>query len=301
MLLFCLSIVNGVFILSRKFSSIKVDTNSNSKNFGLLDAVAWICALVAFSPAFFWLVEALAQSQQLRDAIVILVTALAVLAIEYKIRPHKPLFSAASAAWLFGAYACLFSSKFFGIWGVFLALAGFSAAFVSIGLACFDKRRYVYAAGGAFYAFTILSFFIRAFDLPLRVLAGKLSAWILSMFNDSVALMAYGGDAVRIGLQVDGKSYLVATECNGFGIISGCVILSIICAIFRKNISVLKRAGIVALCAALAYIFNSFRIVAIICLAPVVGSGNYHLMHETAGYIFFALALLSVWHIGRKI
>ena len=275
--------------------------DSSKDGVSWLEITAMVLAFAAFAPVAVWLYGALVQSQQLRDAVVVLVTVLLILAVEYGIRPHKPAFSRLSVQWLLGAYAAIIASKFLGIWGVFLALAGFSAALVAAGVACFDKKRYVYAAGGAFYAFTVLSFFVRAFDLPLRVLAGKLSVWILSLFNKSTALLVYGGDSPQIGIFVDGRSYLVATECNGFGIISGCVVMAVVCAIFRRGLSLVKRLAIVVLCALSAYLVNSLRIAAIVCLAPAVGRQNYHLMHETLGYLFFAAALLSVWQMARKL
>ena len=284
-----------------KIFVVKNNQDRKSKSVGLLEIVAWACALVAFAPACVWLYGALAQSGQLRDAIVILVSALAVLSVEYKIRPHKPVFSRLSLQWLLFGYVAMFVARYLGICGVFLALAGFSSALVALGLACFDRRRYVYAGGAAFYAFTVLSFFTQAFDLPLRVLAGKLSAYILSIFNKSVALLAYTGESAQIALKVDGKSYLVATECNGFGIILGCIVLSVIAVFFRKNITFFKRIFIIIVSAIFAYLMNSLRIVAIICLAPIVGSGNYHLMHETMGYTFFAVSLISIWQFSRKI
>ncbi len=274
----------------------------SKKRVGWLEVIAWVCAIVAFSPACVWLYKALAQSGQLRDAIVILVTALGVLSIEYNIRPHKPRFSLLAVKWLLFGYISIFVAKYFGIWGVFVSLAGFSSTLIALGLTLFSRRRYVYAAGGSFYAFTVLSFFTQAFDLPLRILAGRLSAYILSLFNDSVALLAYGSDSVQIALKVSGRTYLVATECNGFGIILGCVVLSIVIALFRKKISTLKRILIIPLAAFFAYVMNSLRIVTIIVLAStLVGSQHYHFMHETVGYIFFAISLILVWLFSKKI
>lgn len=86
--------------------------------------------------------------------------------------------------------------------------------------------------GGAFYIFTLLSFAIKIFDLPLRILAGKLSAFALSKFNDSVQLFMLKGQDPQIAMNVDGASYLVATECNGFGIISSCLVLSAVFGVF---------------------------------------------------------------------
>ncbi len=278
------------------------DKDTNGDGISLLAVFVWFCAIVAFSPAIIWLYRAVAQTSQLRDAVIILVTVLVVLAIEYGIRPHKPRFSTIAGGWLLLGYIAIFFAKYFGALGGVVSLAGFSCAIVALGLSCFDGRRYVYAAGGAFYAFTVLSFFTQTFDLPLRILAGKFSAFILSMFNDSVMLMSYGGETAQIALKVAGRSYLVATECNGFGIILGCIVLSIVVAIFRSDISIFKRLLIVPVAALFAYAMNSFRIVAIVTFASFAwGRENYHLMHETVGYVFFAMSLISVWQISRKI
>jgi len=265
-----------------------------------LEVFAWVCAVVAFSPAIVWLAGALSKSPQLRDAVVILVTAILVMAVEYKIRPHRPRLTADSAKWLLGSYAALIASNFLGLFGGFLALAGLSGAIVAAGLACFDRRRYVYAAGGAFYAFTLMSFLIGAFDFPLRVLAGRMAVWILSFFNSSVSLVTFPNASPQIGIMAGGSSFLVATECNGFGIISACVVLATASVIFRKNIGILRRIAIVLLCAVFAYAANSLRIAAIISAAEIAGKENYGLMHEAFGYVFFALALVCVWTASRK-
>ena len=170
---------------------------------------------------------------------------------------------------------------------VLLTLFGASAFLVSIGLACFDRKRYVYAVGGAFYIFTLLSFAIKIFDLPLRILAGKLSAFALSKFNDSVQLFMLKGQEPQIAMNVDGASYLVATECNGFGIISSCLVLSAVLAFFRSDASIIKKAALITLSGALGYFLNSMRIVSIVAVAPIAGKENYFFWHEAFGYAFF--------------
>lgn len=267
---------------------------------GWLEAFAWICSVVAFSPALVWLYKNLMQSQQLRDAMIILVCAGMVMAIESDIRPHRPVFTKASFLWLAIAYVLLVLGGFLGMWGVFLTLFGLSAVLVSAGLAFFDRPRYVYAVGGAFYSFTLLSLFMPLFDFPLRVFAGKLSQYILGFFNDTVLLLLMKGEAPQIALKVNDSTFLVATECNGFGIISSCVVLSIITVLFRK-ILWLKRAGLVVASVILAYLANTLRIVSIVTLAPHVGEGNYNFMHESLGYFFFALGLIAVWKLCRKL
>lgn len=265
-----------------------------------LEYVAWACAAVGLSPAFYWLGRAVVDSQQLRDAFIILVVAGIVMAMEYRITPHRPRFGGSALAALGIAYAAFFSAGFFGVFAnVLLTLFGASAFLVSIGLACFDHKRYVYAVGGAFYIFTLLSFAIKIFDLPLRILAGKLSAFALSKFNDSVQLFMLKGQEPQIAMNVDGASYLVATECNGFGIISSCLVLSAVLAFFRSDASIIKKAVLITLSGALGYFLNSMRIVSIVAVAPIAGKENYFFWHEAFGYAFFAAALLLVFRISK--
>jgi len=271
-----------------------------NKKIDFFEIMAWGFALVAFSPALLWLVRGLFQSQQLRDAMIIMLSALAVLAVEQKIRPHVPRVGKAQIAWLICAYAAFFVSQFFGVWGALVILAGLTMAIIAAGLACFDKPRYVYAAGGAFYAFTLLSFFIKLFDLPLRIWAGELSAKILALFNKSVQLLASGSVNPQIAMRVDGKTYMVATECNGFGIISSCLILSIVMAIFSNSISWWRRLLIPVISILIAYFANSMRIVFIVATATLADAKWYDFIHEFWGYFFFALALISVWIFSRK-
>ncbi len=272
----------------------------NGNNFRVLEVIAWLCAFVAFSPAILWLARGLTQSSQLREAMVIMVSALLVLAVEYGIRPHKPRFSKPAALWLGGAYLSFFVSQFIGVWGALAIFAGLAMAIVAAGLVCFDRTRYVYAAGGAFYAFTLLSFVVKIFDFPLRVWAGFLASKILSIFNKNVVILAGGGNSPQIAMQVDGSTYLVATECNGFGIISSCFILSVLMAIFFKNLPVWRRILIPVAAVALAYLANSLRIAAIIATAPHFGKARYDLIHEFWGYLFFALSLIVVWMMFRR-
>ena len=267
---------------------------------GWLEYLAWIGAAAGFSPALYWLGKAVVDSQQLRDAFIILVVAGIVMAMEHGLFPHKPRFNKNVLAALAVAYAAFFCAGLFGVFAnVMLTLFGVSAFIVSIGFACFDRKRYVLAVGGAFYIFTILSFAIKIFDLPLRVWAGKLSAFVLSKFNDTVQLFLIRGQEPQIAMNVDGASYLVATECNGFGIISSCFVLSAVLAFFRSDASIIKKAALIALSGALGYFLNSMRIVSIVAVAPIAGKENYFFWHEAFGYAFFAAALLLVFQISR--
>jgi len=276
-------------------------TGQENGKSGKLEYLAWACALVGFSPVLLWLWDGLVQSQQLRDALVVLVSILLVLAVDNKIRLRVPSFSMESMLWLAAAYMGLLGARFLGMWGALAVFVGLSAALVSFGLACLDRRNYAYAVGGSFFAFTILSLFINIFDLPLRILAGKSAAAVLGIFNRSAELLLFKGQSPQIGLMVDGRPYLVATECNGFGIISSCIILSIAFAILRRGISFWRRLAIVVCCALAGFAANAVRITAITLAAPHFGNSHYFLIHEALGYVFFGLALIAAWKISSKL
>ena len=268
-------------------------------------ALAWICAFAAFFPVAWWLFSHAADSFQLRDALLIMVSAAAVLAVEFRLTPHRPSFGKPSLAFLAAAYAAFFVAPIAvniwgGWWSAMIAVAGFTCVLVSAGAACFDNSRFVYAVGGGFYAFCGLSVFARFFDFPLRLLAGKTAEWFLSLFNKSALLMLYKGHNPQIGLMVDGTPYLVATECNGFGIIGSSIVLSLVLSFFRKDVSWLRKSAAVLSSALIAFAANALRITCIVSVAPLFAKDKYMLVHEFFGYLFFALALLSVWMLSRK-
>lgn len=91
----------------------------------------------------------------------------------------------------------------------------------------------------------------------------------------------------------------MATECNGFGIISSCLVLSAVLAFFRSDASIIKKAALITLSGALGYFLNSMRIVSIVAVAPIAGKENYFFWHEAFGYAFFAAALLLVFRISK--
>lgn len=79
---------------------------------GWLEYLAWIGAAAGFSPALYWLGKAVVDSQQLRDAFIILVVAGIVMAMEHGISPHKPRFNKNVLAALAAAYAAFFARDY---------------------------------------------------------------------------------------------------------------------------------------------------------------------------------------------
>lgn len=276
--------------------------------------VALGCALIAFVPMFVFLFKALAESAQLRDAIVILVCGLIIIGVEQGIRPKFPTFSKQSVSALFISYILIYVYNYilranfpiFAEYGliefaylmyVLLMFGAFALFLASLGFMFFDSRRYVYAISGGFFGFSILSMVFQFADLPLRVFAGRAAGYILSLFSDNVSLLMYKGEIPQIALQVSGKSYLVATECNGFGIISSCLVLSIIIAIFKRAIPLWKRCSVILTGVLMGFVANTLRIVSIIGVSLAIGNEHYYFYHETLGYLFFAIALVATWKL----
>lgn len=297
--------LNQTVNLKDKVEASNISNAIPKKKSGWLEIFAWVCALVAFFPALIWLFRGAVESQQLRDALVIMTSAALVIAIELRIKPHRPAFAKHSLVFLALSYAAFFTAPLFvevwgGVFSALIIITGLISAIMSLSFACFDRRRYVWALGISFYVFAMLSFLARLFDMPLRVFAGVVSEHILKFFNKSVLLMKFQYDTPQIGLQVDGATYLVATECNGFGIISSSIVLAVILSFFRVKASILSRLGAILLSVFVAFAANALRIVSIVLTAPLFDKSKYMIIHEFYGYFFFAMALIAVWLVSKR-
>ena len=279
----------------------------------LLEYIALFGAFIGFAPMLFFLFQGLTESSQLRDAVVILCSTLLMIAIEYKIKPNFPKFSHNVIVFLAFSYIFLFFNNYvvrpnfevfasfipvevvylFFILIMFLAFACFIAA---VGFSMFKSKRYVLAVSGGFFSFSILSIIFQFADLPLRIWAGRTAGYVLAFFGEHVRLLLYKGEIPQIALRVNEQSYLVATECNGFWIISSCLVLSVVIAIFRKT-GILNRLLAILFGIIIGFIANTLRIVSIISVSLLVGNKHYYFYHEALGYLFFIGTLIIVWKL----
>lgn len=277
----------------------------------ILEWIGLACACAAFAPIVYFLGATLAESAQLRDAVVILFSILIALAVRNSIRPHRPRLTRRSLLYFLASYiltvfanallrpnfdifAQVFNADAICLAYALSVLCAFSAFVAAVGFVFFDTKRYVYAFSGGIAAFSVFSVFWQFADLPLRIWAGRAAGYVLSTFCDSVALMFYKGELPQIVLRAGGKSYLVATECNGFGIISSCLVLSVVLAIFVRGVPVWRRFARMAAAFAIGFLANTLRIVSIIATSLAVGDKHYYFFHEALGYFFFGAALVSI-------
>lgn len=98
---------------------------------------------------------------------------------------------------------------------------------------------------------------------------------------------------MKLTLAANGGQFVVATECNGFGLITSSLLLGTILLLYRRA-AWWKFPGLLLMCVAVAFVFNMLRIASIVLLAPSFPR-HYTLLHETAGLIALYSGLGLVW------
>lgn len=165
-----------------------------------------------------------------------------------------------------------------------LVLPGFALALAGCLHALFGRESYGFfrplVAGVAALCVIVLAF--PALDWPLRQLAGAGAAEILAGLGlaPNLALAGTAADP-QLVLSVAGGHFLVATECNGFGLItSGALVALLAGGIAGRRgwtVAALVPAGL-----AIGFAFNLLRILVISTTARYL-PGHYDALHEAAG------------------
>jgi exosortase/archaeosortase family protein len=171
-------------------------------------------------------------------------------------------------------------------WGFFIL---FSLAISLSALLLFvfgsSRRRFVFSSTGAFAIFTILAAILPAMDWPLRTIAGRWSAFGLNLIGQEARLgLAAESSQPMLMLVSNGNPFHVAAECNGFGMVSSCLMMGLTIVLYR-DLSLPGRLGRLLLALLLALFFNSLRIIIIVLIAPHIPAGRYMLMHEIVGLV----------------
>ncbi|MEI6073180.1 MAG: exosortase/archaeosortase family protein [Verrucomicrobiae bacterium] len=264
-----------------------------SRNDVRLALAAWAAVLLLFWRALSWLTATALVRGQVVHAAVILVFGLVFLLLD---RPggNSLVLRFGSRAMFFYAGACLCA----GLAGllhqpVFMLcglgfLAGAALLFV-FGESVF---RPALGFGLAFAVFTALSIFFPLADWPLRILAGKTAAWFLGLLGQT-AQLGFSGTPPRLILLAGGRPFEVASECSGFGLISGCALLALL-LVFSRRLRVADKLAMLALAPLIGMFSNALRIVVIVLLAPAAGA-HYFAMHEAVGLALFLGTLALVW------
>jgi len=284
--------------VAKKDSSSKPASKSDF-SVGLL---VYAASALAYFPLTRFLVVQTVEQDQLLHAFFILAMAGAWLVYERRVE-LKP-------AWVWGrwaqgllvaSYALLLVILLTGL--NVLMIPSFCLAIASAAIWAFGEqiKRFIGAFVGAFALFQGFVLLLPAVDWPLRTVAGRLSGWFLDLLGRTIQLgLNQASGEPTLVLVSNGHPFIVAPECNGFGVIVSSLLLSLLLVLYRQ-ISVGRKVAAWIAAGLAGVVFNAIRITIIVLLAPVVGQERYMLMHEIVGTIVYYAALIGIWLAIQRI
>lgn len=256
-------------------------------------ALLFLVTALLFVPSLVWILGRTLGSGQLQHAFLVMLFAGVFLLWDRKER-SAPEFRFSQPCWRRLCLAFLLLVP--GLWlrGPWLVLPALCCALSAWTIYLFGPRAQrlsdtLFGAFGIYLAFMLL---FPSLDWPLRVVAGRGAAYLLGALGWKVELFQMVTERDILILAVDQRPFEVASECNGFGLMSSAGLLALIFFSVSRLPWEWKAlafpAGLV-----LGLLFNMLRIVLICLLAPRAGA-SYHFMHEFVGAATFWGCLLLV-------
>ncbi len=252
----------------------------------VLPILIFVISGLVFLPVLDWLTRQTFAHEQLLNAFIVLVITVGLLVYEKHIS-LKPVFRFTDTVQLLlvVSYALLVLAIFTRLNLIILASLSLCLASLLLYLFGHEQKRLVWSSLVAFTLFAGIAVIMPLLDWPLRTLAGKWAAAGLQMLGQQVELGIYSAqEGPKLMLLNNGQPFHVAPECNGFGMVSSCLLMATIIVFFRR-LSWFDRLLWLIVALVLGLFFNSLRIVVIILLAPHLPDSAYLTMHETVGII----------------
>ncbi|HUJ11545.1 MAG TPA: exosortase/archaeosortase family protein [Verrucomicrobiae bacterium] len=183
-------------------------------------------------------------------------------------------------------------------WLLPLVLLSFCFTFAAVMSFLFGKEGagWFMPALGAFFVFGVLVGLFPRLDWPLREIAARYAGGLMQSMDVPVKVVLAAGEPAKLLLAVKGHVFEVATECNGFGLLTSSLIVATILA-FQYRLPGLSKLGLLALAVPVAIVCNFLRIVSICLVAPRTQL-PYGFVHETLGLIFYVGALGLIWKMA---
>jgi len=150
----------------------------------------------------------------------------------------------------------------------------------------------------AFFVFGVLVGLVPRLDWPLRALAARHAGSVLATLGVPVKIGLVEGQPAQLLLSVKGRVFIVATECNGFGLLTSSLIVATTLA-FQYRLPWVQKLSLWALAVPIAIVCNFLRIVSI-CLVVPQTPLPYGFVHETLGLVFYFLGLGLIWKIAAE-
>jgi exosortase len=267
----------------------------------MLVACIGILVGLLYLPLLHWLGSATLHTGQLTNGALLVGFALAICArnaiAQFKLSPRIN-------DWGLGllglAVLCLWLAGRYTLWSLPMVLLSFCLSFSGIVSFLFGKPgvRHFLPALGAFFVFGVLVGLVPKLDWPLRTVAARYASGLLAALGAKVELSLVTGKPPELVLAVGRQAYVVATECNGFGLLTSALLVATI-LMFQHRMPWHQKLGLLALAIPIAIGCNFLRIVSI-CLVATRTALPYGLVHETLGVFFYFLGLGLIWMIANR-
>ncbi len=243
-----------------------------------------VCTVAAFWPVTAWFAHEVAARQQIRQSFLLLGVASALVVWQHA-RDWRLRLEVGNRALvlLLGAYTCAAAAWWLQQpWLVLpafvLGLAG--CLHVLVGA---DAWRFIRPLFVGFVACIAVILLFPLLDWPLRQMAGVNAARLLHGLGFTPHLGVILEPVPKLILSTGRNVFEVATECNGFGLITSAAVLVLLAGGIAG-----RRARcflwLVPTAMALGFVFNLLRILVICLLAPSLPN-HYHALHEAAGVL----------------
>ena len=256
--------------------------------------MAWVlivCTATVFAPVTFWILKETASRQQIRQSLVLLVAAAVLVGWHHRKElritgdlGNRTLGLLAVAFGFVGA-ARMLNLPLLVLPGLALGLAGsLQALFGPAGY------RFLRPLVIGVLALAVMIIAFPLLDWPLRQLAGVEAVNVLNACHLAPKLNLAGtAEDPQLLLTVGPQVFHVATECNGFGLITSGALLSVLAATI-SNRRWYTTLLLIPVSMILGFAINLLRILLISLNAPFF-PGHYHAMHEVIGTLSLWLGL----------
>lgn len=262
-------------------------------------AVILVVTLIAYAPLIRGVWELSAQTTQALNAFVLLGVAFvdALLSARRK-NAFCPAINLHGLLLLGLSCFSLAVSSFTSAW--VLSVLGLCLNVGALLSFCFGRAgvRAFYPALAGFGVIVVMLVLVPQVDGALRLIAGRVSAWMLPLFGIRADLLVQQ-DPFQVVLVAEKGAgvFNVATECNGFGILMSSILLTLVLS-FRQGQGWYRVAPLLLLSAITGLLFNIIRIVAI-ALASLQTIFPYGVIHEGLGSVIYLAALAAVFAMNR--
>jgi len=254
-----------------------------------------------YVPLLHWLGSKTLHTQQLLNGALLVVFALAICVRDAvdKLRFTVQI-SNLGISLIVLALLCFWLAARWKFWMLPLVLLSACLAFAGIVSFLLGKAgvRQFLPAVSAFFVFGVLVGLVPTLDWPLRELAARYAGGLLAAFGVPVRIALENGRPAQLLLSVENHVFVVATECNGFGLLTSSLIVATTLA-FLHRLPWLEKLSLWAVSIPIAIVCNFLRILSICLVAPRAPL-PYGFVHETLGMVFYFLGLGLIWKLAGR-